>query len=146
MKNKVSRKSLDKNGNIHYHNPNGDRHRLDGPAIIWSCGDKEWWVNGKLHREGGPAVEYHSGAKEWWINGKLHREDGPALIWDHSIKEWWFYGKKHRIFGPSFVDEGGSEYTEWNINDENYSKTEHNRLVLFFILEPRKITLIPVKE
>jgi len=31
---------------------NGVLHRLDGPAIEWANGGKEWWVDGKLHRGG----------------------------------------------------------------------------------------------
>ena len=23
------------------------RHRLDGPALIWSNGNEEWWIDGK---------------------------------------------------------------------------------------------------
>ena len=34
---------------------------------------------GKLHRLDGPAIEYLDGHKEWWLNGKLHRLDGPAI-------------------------------------------------------------------
>lgn len=31
---------------------------------------KRWYKNGRLHREDGPAIEYSSGAKEWWLNNK----------------------------------------------------------------------------
>ena len=58
-------------------------HREDGPAIIWSNGPKEWWVNGKLHRLDGPAFIYHN-SKEWWINGKrLSKEK------EHTLNRWW---------------------------------------------------------
>ena len=30
--------------------------------------------NGKLHRESGPAIEYSYGDKEWYINGKQYTE------------------------------------------------------------------------
>jgi len=30
---------------------------------------EHWYLNGKYHREDGPAVEYSTGHKEWWING-----------------------------------------------------------------------------
>ena len=52
-----------------FHNPE-NLHRLDGPAIEWANGHKEWWVNGKLHREDGPAIEYANRSKEWWMNGQ----------------------------------------------------------------------------
>ncbi len=45
--------------------------------------------SGKYHREDGPAVEYTNGSKEWYINGKLHREHGPAIILGNGTK-WWF--------------------------------------------------------
>lgn len=32
------------------------RHRVNGPAVEWPDGDKEWWVNGLRHREDGPAA------------------------------------------------------------------------------------------
>ena len=37
--------------------------------IIDSYGTKRWYLNDKLHRIDGPAVEYEDGSKEWWING-----------------------------------------------------------------------------
>ena len=45
-------------------------HRLDGPAIEWTNGDKEWWQNGKCHRGDGPAVESANGYKEYWYQGE----------------------------------------------------------------------------
>ena len=44
-------------------------HRLDGPAIEYADGRKEWWIDGKLHRLDGPAVEEASGTKYWYVNG-----------------------------------------------------------------------------
>jgi hypothetical protein len=56
-------------------NENGQFHRLDGPAIECSNGDKSWWVDGKLHRTDGPAVERSNGRKEWWVDGKELTEE-----------------------------------------------------------------------
>jgi hypothetical protein len=53
-----------------WRNEDGDLHRLDGPAIEWEDGTKQWRVNGKLHRLDGPAVEFADGYKIWWIVGK----------------------------------------------------------------------------
>lgn len=47
-----------------------EEHRENGPAVEWSNGDKEWWINGFLHRTSGPAIEYVDGYKEWWFDGK----------------------------------------------------------------------------
>jgi hypothetical protein len=37
---------------------NGERHRLDGPAIECEDGSKAWFQNGERHRLDGPAIEY----------------------------------------------------------------------------------------
>ena len=64
---------------------NGQRHRTDGPAIIW-------------YREDGETVKH-----AWWfLNDQLHRIDGPAEIEyleDRTIKyqEWWLGGKKIEV-------------------------------------------------
>jgi hypothetical protein len=51
-------------------------HRLDGPAVEWSNGDKVWWVNGKKHRLDGPAVEGEGvdGIKSWYVDGEYLNE------------------------------------------------------------------------
>jgi len=46
-------------------------HRLDGPAIEWVGGNKEWLVNGMLHRLNGPALEYSDGSNQWYVNGEF---------------------------------------------------------------------------
>jgi hypothetical protein len=69
-------------------------------AIEWSDGVQlkqeiciRYYVDGIPHRINGPAVEYLDGEKEYWLNGSIHREDGPAIIWDCGKKEWWLNGK-----------------------------------------------------
>lgn len=54
----------------------------------------EHWTNvsGQLHRLDGPAVEYNDGHREWCINGQLHRTDGPAIEWPDGRKEWFLRG------------------------------------------------------
>jgi len=53
-------------------------------------GTTRWYnLEDQLHRENGPALEYTDGYKEWYINGKLHREDGAAVEWADGDKEWW---------------------------------------------------------
>ena len=54
--------------------PNRDYHKEDGPAVEFSDGDKEWWLNGKLHRKNGPAVELNNGDEDWWLNGFEYSE------------------------------------------------------------------------
>jgi len=53
-------------------------------CIIWRC-------NGKIHRENGPAKIWTNGNKEWLINNKHHRTDGPAceyVLWTTKSKYW----------------------------------------------------------
>lgn len=68
---------------------NGQRHRTDGPAIEWVNGERRWYQFGLLHRDDGPAIEYADGGKCWWINGQLHRTDGPAVEWADGRKHWY---------------------------------------------------------
>ena len=82
---------IDEDGNkFYYKNKRMTiEHRLDGPAIEWADGSKEWWVDGKRHRLDGPAVEWADGGKVWWVDGKLHRLDGPAVEYAGGYKAWW---------------------------------------------------------
>ncbi len=92
---------IDEVGNIFWRNKGDRLHRLDGPAIEWIDGSKEWYQNGWIHRLGGPAIERVDGSKEWYQNGVLHRLDGPAKEWSTGGKAWYRYGKCHRLDGPA---------------------------------------------
>lgn len=59
---------------IEYYNNVGAHHRLDGPAIEYSDGDKYWYINNKRHRLDGPAVEWSDGTKYWYINDNNYTE------------------------------------------------------------------------
>ena len=48
----------------------GKLHRVDGPAVEYYDGSKQWYFEDKFHRVDGPAVEYVDGSKEWYINNK----------------------------------------------------------------------------
>jgi hypothetical protein len=76
---------------------------------------------GQYHRLDGPAREWPDGSKVWWINDKIHRLDGPAIIFTEQDKHWY-------------------------LNYKIYPKSRHNRLVLFFVLESRRIVLGPTEE
>jgi hypothetical protein len=80
---------------VEYRNEKGEYHREDGPAIEYSDGTKQWWINGKRHRKYGPAVEYSNGNKEWYLNGKWHREDGPAVELIIGINYWYLNGIRY---------------------------------------------------
>jgi hypothetical protein len=68
---------------------NGQRHRLDGPAVIWANGTQYWYQNGQRHRLDGPAAIRPDGAQTWFQNDKLHRMDGPAAIWADGFQRWY---------------------------------------------------------
>ncbi len=61
-------------GTIKWFNQNDQLHRLDGPAVEYSDGDKHWFQNDQLHRLDGPSVEYPNGSKYWHIEGKYYTE------------------------------------------------------------------------
>ena len=42
---------VDKNKTIRWFNDKGELHRLDGPAIEYADGYKEWWVDNKKMTE-----------------------------------------------------------------------------------------------
>ena len=68
---------IDKDGNKFYFKDKQMTilHREDGPAVEYSDGHKEWYINGERHREDGPAVEYTDGGKGWRINGSYLSEE-----------------------------------------------------------------------
>ncbi len=90
-----------------WRNENGDRHRVDGPAIIYPDGTQFWYINGKLHREDGPAVIYPNGIQHWYINGNDITDEIKKWAEDRDIDlenlsemdkmvislEWGNYGK-----------------------------------------------------
>jgi hypothetical protein len=85
--------TVDDKKTVRWYNDKGKLHRLDGPAVEWASGYKEWYVEGKLHRLDSPAIEYADGDKEWWVEGKRHRLDGPAIEYADGYKEWYVEGK-----------------------------------------------------
>lgn len=122
----------------------GQRHRTDGPAALWSDGSMEWWQDGLLHRigapasisasgrgtwyqhgllhrEDGPAYIHGSGTEEWYWEGSYHREGGPAITWANGDKEWWLQGVRHREDGPA-VD--GTFGTQWWLHGRKVTKAE----------------------
>ena len=67
------RREVDTYGNIRYYNKKGQYHRLDGPAVEYSDGTKDWYQNGRLHRIDGPAIEdpFYD-ILSWYIDGKCY--------------------------------------------------------------------------
>ena len=67
----MSNPEVDCLGNKYWYNEKRIFHRIDGPAVEYKHGTKEWFFNGKRHRIDGPAIEYYDGDKCWWIAGKF---------------------------------------------------------------------------
>ena len=66
--------TVDASKTICWYNDKDEFHRLDGPAIEFVDGTKQWCVEGKLHRLDGPAVEFADGTKAWYVNGEFMSE------------------------------------------------------------------------
>jgi len=63
-------KEIDPSGTIKYLNENWDYHQPNGPAYISKDSKyKSWWINGQRHRLDGPAIERRDGTKSWYLNG-----------------------------------------------------------------------------
>lgn len=71
-----------------------DIHRLDGPAIEWDDGIKEYRHYGLLHREDGPAIEFDDNLRY------IGERDRPESKKCQGV--WFYNGKPHRIDGPVF--------------------------------------------
>ena len=93
MKN-YNKKEIDNDGSVIY-TFKGKFHRIDGPAIEYANGTKEWYIDDKLHRTDGPAVEWADGGKAWYIDDKLHRTDGPAIEYPNGYKYWYINGEEY---------------------------------------------------
>ena len=79
-------------GTVRYRLKNTFLHRIDGPAVEFKSGTKEWWENGLRHRIGKPAIEWAGGNEEWYVNGKRHREGAPAVILHDRPNQFWLNG------------------------------------------------------
>jgi len=66
---------IDSFGNVRWYNAAGGLHRVDGPAVEYISGTKQWYRNGKLHRLDGPAAEGNDGGKYWYIDGDIYTEE-----------------------------------------------------------------------
>ena len=102
--------------------------------IVRVYADRTEWRNAEsqLHRVNGSAVEYADGGKEWWLNGQLHRTDGPAIERADGYKAWYFNGRLHRTDGPAIERAGGGK--EWYLEGEQLIEAEHRRRVIILEL------------
>jgi hypothetical protein len=75
---------------------NNKLHRIDGPAVEWSSGDKLWYKNGKLHRINNPAIEWINGDKCWYKNDELYYVEEK-----NGNKSWFKNGDLYRETSPA---------------------------------------------
>ena len=69
------------------HNTSKQLHRIDGPAVEYADGDREWYVDGKRHRTDGPAVEWVDGYKSWWVDDELYSTEKDFNKFIQEVKE-----------------------------------------------------------
>ena len=65
---------VDRYGTRRYYNSAGQRHRVEGPAVELTNGDKFWYQNDLFHRTDGPAVELSNGVRLWRLHGVEYTE------------------------------------------------------------------------
>ena len=85
---------VDGTGTLRYYDALGQLHRIHGPAVVRSNGNRAWWQNGLRHRVDGPAIVYADGCRAWFQNGRRHRIDGPAIEYPDGSKFWYINGKE----------------------------------------------------
>ena len=102
--------------NVHEHYKNGELHREDGAAIVWTherlLDNKAYYLNGIEYSEPKSDLEWAITVNKWreagcvtngfieirnnlyhYKNDLLHREDGPAYDYlGGNHKQWWLKG------------------------------------------------------
>jgi hypothetical protein len=118
--------------------------------VVYSDGEKVWYLNGLLHREEGPCTECKdcqsdnfepaSGSPEVspmeksLAKPKTCSKPGPAIVWASGGKQWFLNGKLHREDGPAVVYADGEK--EWHLNGDFVSK---QTVELFYMLKHKKV-------
>lgn len=86
--------TIDIFGTKEYLNDDHYLHREDGPAIIFTKGNRWWKINGKFHNENSPAVREANGGIFWYLYDKPHCVNGPYVDHPSGFKRWAIDGKK----------------------------------------------------
>ena len=72
---------IDEDGNKRWFNKDGKLHRdNDLPAVKMTNKYKAWYINGERHRRNGPAIIYPNGTYKWYVNGKEYGEREFILL------------------------------------------------------------------
>lgn len=78
-------------------------------------------INGRISRKDGPAIVFSVGRKEWYLDGLRHRIDGPAIE-DPDYIAWFMDGKRHCLTGPAIHYYFGPAEDYWYIDGVKYSE------------------------
>lgn len=100
----------------------GALHRKDGPAVVYTNGSEEWWLNGKMHREGGPAVIYKCGYTVWYKHCRPHCTSGPARIQTCGL----WHSSGHCLHPLTTAD---PKRVEWHVDGRQFTEDEFYRYV-----------------
>ena len=81
---------------------NNQRHRANGPAVVWANGTSKWFWHDDLVTENTHRLIvsvrleiWKSGRKVWFSKNRRHRANGPSMTWGYSgRKQWHWYGKE----------------------------------------------------
>ena len=76
---------------------------MNGMPYMWDEGDI-WPGYDQKHRANGPAVVYPDGTLESWVNDQLHRLGGTAVIWPDGTLEYWLNGNPVSEYEIIFLD------------------------------------------
>jgi hypothetical protein len=163
----------DSQGTKRWYNSAKKCHRdNDKPAITYTNGDKEWFIDGKHHRDGDkpsceysskklwhtngiltrdndlPAIEYTNGDKYWYKDAKLHRDnDLPAVEKVDGYKEWYQHGLKHRLGNdlPSVLYSDNSKL--WYKDDKLHRDNDLPAILYYYDnKECKKYDFLPITD
>lgn len=128
----MSQPTIDENGITWYHN-GGERHRVDGPAMINNDGTMLWFRNNKNTNDNGPCLIMANGSIQFRKDGVLDHERLPSIIKEDGTLIWYKNGLEHRDDDlPSKVYPTGS--LEWRCRGKLHREGapaayHHNRLI-----------------
>jgi hypothetical protein len=91
---------------------------------IWHNDNQQW------HRINGPAVIDSHGNKEWRINGRLHNIDGPALIKNCKSEEFIVYCEKKLLNVRKFIDCENEYYYNGNLVSQKWLKENRDKIYI----------------
>jgi hypothetical protein len=61
---------------------------------MYQCGSKEYYINGHRHRLEGPAIVYTDEYIAYYVDGLLHRLNGPSIVDSYGNEQYWQNGKR----------------------------------------------------